>query len=241
MSRSNNTELINPAKKFFQWDGTNGGFNYFDKTKGEKGERIHVALPFRFLVLDALSTIKGFDDKAQSGYWSNEIRDLSIETLVIRNKNGICAKGLYEHIIVDANTKGSKYCQSVYIGYFQGEEMILANIQIMGAALGSWIDFRKKNKIFDGAISITECIEGKKGITVYKIPVYKKIEVSKDSDSKAQQLDIELQDYLSKYFKINKQEIKEANTTEQIVKTNFENETIVKEDILSAPNDDLPF
>ena len=42
MSRSNNTELINPAKRFYEWNGDKGGFRYFDKQLGEKGERIEV-------------------------------------------------------------------------------------------------------------------------------------------------------------------------------------------------------
>ena len=59
MSRSNPTDFNNPSQKNFEWNGESGGFRYFDKSLGEKGERVQVDLPFRFLVLDCLSTILG--------------------------------------------------------------------------------------------------------------------------------------------------------------------------------------
>lgn len=214
MSRSNNTELINPAIRFYEWNGDKGGFRYFDKALGEKGERVEVPLPFKFLVLDTLSTIKGFDDVDKSGYWCNEVRDLKKDIMTVRNKNGICAKGLYEQVSKDRNTVGSKYCQSVYIAFKEGKTLIIANIQMMGAALGSWIEFRKKNKIFDGAISVETMIEGIKGKTVYQIPVFKKIETSPETDQQAKELDTELQTYLGLYFKRNSEQVAEIHSIE---------------------------
>ncbi len=71
MSRSNPTELApNPATKFFDWNGAEGFFYYFDKNKGDKGEKVAISLPFTFLVLDCLSTIKGFSDADQKGFYS---------------------------------------------------------------------------------------------------------------------------------------------------------------------------
>ena len=47
-------DIKNPATIFLKWDGTNGGFNYWDKSKadeskGIKGEIVHVDLPFGFM------------------------------------------------------------------------------------------------------------------------------------------------------------------------------------------------
>jgi len=63
MSRSNPHEkLVNPSGKFYEWSGDKGQFFYFDKNKGDKGEKVFMKMPFNFLVLDTLSTCKGFDD-----------------------------------------------------------------------------------------------------------------------------------------------------------------------------------
>ena len=203
MSRSNNTELINPAKRFYEWNGDKGGFRYFDKQLGEKGERVEVPLPFRFLILDCLSTIKGYDDADKSGYWCNEVRDLKKDIMSVKNKKGTQAIGLYEQVITNRNCTGAKYCQSVYIAFKEGQELIICNIQMLGACLGAWIEFRKKNKIYEGAIAVEKMIEGTKGKTVYQIPVFKSIPTTPETEDQAKHLDIELQEYLKTYFQRN--------------------------------------
>ena len=200
MSRSNNTELVNPAKKFFQWSGDKGGFNFYDK---EAIVKVDVPLPFQFIVLDTLSTIKGFDDGAGSGYWSNEIRDIKNDILTVRSKGGIAATGTYDQVINHRATTGAKYCQSVYIAYREGTDMKIGNIQIMGAALSSWIDFRKKNKVFEISVAVKTFTEGKKGKTVYQIPTFIAGKVSEEANAKAIELDKELQLYLDAYLKNN--------------------------------------
>ena len=216
MSRSNNTEFPNPAKRFYTWDGENGGFKYFDKNRGEKGERVSVPLPFRFLVLDTLSTIKGFNDADQSGYWSNEIRDIKKDILTVRTKTGIVSKGLYEQVITDRNCTGAKFCQSVYCAIKADDGTLeICNIQMTGAALSAWIDFRKKNKVYEGAVEVSEMNEGKKGKTKYQIPVFKKIEVTPDTDEVAKGLDKELQAYLIQYFIKTREEIAQVHAEEK--------------------------
>lgn len=209
MSRSNNTEVKNPAVKFFQWEGEKGGFKYFDKSKGEKGENVHIPLPYKFLALDTLSTIRGWDDSAGSGYWSNEVRNIKTDILTVRNKNGICATGTYDQVLANRACSGARYSQSVYVAYKGEEGLEISSIQMMGAALGSWIEFCKKNKIYQGAIEVSEMVEGKKGKTVYQIPVFKKIETSEATNEIAKDLDKELQEYLTKYFNSKKVEIDE--------------------------------
>lgn len=197
MSRSNNVELRNPAVKRFEWSGGEGIFRYYDK---ELKQNIDVQLPFRFMVLDTLHTLSGWSDADQSGFWSNEIRDIKKDLFSVRNKKGHCGSGLYESVQYDPNCKGIKYAQSVYIAYYDEGQLQICNLQIKGAALGSWIEMRKKEKIFNGAIEVTEYIDAKKGKTKYKIPVFKKIESSPESEAKATALDKELQEYLTVYL-----------------------------------------
>src|ERR1700722_13886513 len=144
MSRSNPTETKHIARKYFTWSGDAGGWKYYDKTKGEKGENVTVPMPFRFLVLDVLATIKGWSDADQSGYWSNEVRNVKTDTLTVRNKKGIAATGTYQEILNNRACDGVKYCQSVYIAYKEEDgNLSICNLQILGAALGSWISFCK--------------------------------------------------------------------------------------------------
>ncbi|MFA5299406.1 MAG: hypothetical protein WC389_14545 [Lutibacter sp.] len=213
MSRSNNTEVVSPAKMFFNWNGDKGGFEYYDKEaegeEGKKGKKIKAPFPFKFLVLDCLHTVKGFSDIDQSGFWSNEVRDLKKDEIIVKNKKGICARGLYEHVISDKNCAGAKYCQSVYVAYKDENQLVIANIQMYGAAVSSWFSFisgkdiykgQGRQKIYDGAISVNEFIEGKKGKTIYQIPIFTKINVREDTEEQAKLLDEILQEYLKLYF-----------------------------------------
>lgn len=210
MSRIDDNEAKTPSKYFLQWDGTNGGFNYWDKSKGEKGEKVHVNLPFSFMALDTLATVKGFNDKTQSGYWSNEVRNTTKDILVVRTKNGIAAKGLYSDVIANKACVGAKFCQSVYIVATIGDKPIIANIQMMGTALSAWIDFGKANKIYKGAITVASTKDGKKGVTKYKTPVFEAIGSTPKEDAEALEMGKELKAYLEIYLSEKQKEVAEA-------------------------------
>jgi len=245
MSRSNNIEIKNPSEIFMQWSGDNGNFNYWDKSKtSEKdgktieGARVSVPLPFTFLVLDTLSTIKGFSDADQCPYFANEIRDLKKEILVVRNKNGEQEKGYYKDISNSKNIVGARYCQSVYIAYKEEGKLKIGNISMVGAALGVWIEFRKKNKIYEGTVVVRESKEEKKGKNVFQVPVFEMGEVSKETDEEVKVLDKELQKYLFAYFQRSRTEQVVQNPAEVVV------EKTVEEPGNSSTNDtpdDLPF
>ena len=95
MSLSNITESTNPCTRWLEWQGSEGKLKYWDR---EAKENVYVKLPFKFLVLDILSTVKGFDDSSQMGYWANEIRDTRTDILTVRTKQGIRAQGLYADV-----------------------------------------------------------------------------------------------------------------------------------------------
>lgn len=210
MSRSNNTDLKNPAKKFFEWNGGDGGFRYFDKTLGEpdasgktKGENVSVPYPFRFLVLDQLTTIRGFSDADQSGFFSNEIRDTKKDSLTVRTKKGIEMTGTYEQVKEKLGAKGADYCKSVYIAYKEGEETVIGNLALKGAAIGPWIDFCKANDVNKIGVQVDSHTAAKKGKTEYFVPNFKAIKVTPETDQKAIELDKELQEYLKAYLSRN--------------------------------------
>jgi hypothetical protein len=250
MSRSNNEELVSPVQRFFEWDGVNGCFEYFDKTKKTettKGEKVSMPLPFRFLVLDKLSTIKGYSKDEKSGYWSNEVRDIKKDVMVVRTKKGVAAKGTYDQVIDSKDTRGSKYCQSVYIAYKEGKDLVICNLGLTGSAVSSWIEFSKANKIMDGAIAVESATDEVNGATKYKKPVFKKIATTPESEAKAKELDVELQEYLAKYFKKTQQQIADTHIVEHVV---TESKPVEREErkavqtsapVMDGSDDDLPF
>ena len=197
MSRSNNTEIINPAIRFFEWSGDKGVFKYYDK---ETKENVDVALPFNFLVLDQLSTISGWDDAAGSGFWANEVRDLNTQVLRVRNKNGLVEENLYKNL--NCVKDGAEYAKSIYIAFFVDKNTLaIGNLKLRGSGL-SWIDFANKNRadILKKAITVATTEDGQKGKTKFKIPVFTLKDVSPETDAKATELDIILQEYLTAYF-----------------------------------------
>lgn len=204
MSRSNPTEqLKNPAKRFYEWSGDKGQFFYFDKDKGEKGEKVFVKMPFNFLVLDILSTCKGFDDNLQMGYYSNEVRNVKNDTITVRNKKGIVFSGLYDNAKEKLGTKGLKYYQSVYIAQKEAEGLGLYNIQLGGSGLSAFIEFCKDNDVNKIAVSVKGVVEKKKGKTTYFEPVYTAVKVSDKANEEAIEVDKGLQEYLSAYLSKN--------------------------------------
>jgi len=264
MSRSNNSELTNPAIAFFDWNGDKGHFRYWDKeaiVEGQEkpGKNIDVMLPFAFMALDSLSTIKGYSDEDKSGFWSNEVRNVKTDEMIVRTKKGICAKGIYEKVIVDRSCNGAKYCQSVYIAYRTAKDkpMVIANIQFTGAALSAWIDFRKKNKnIFEGAIIVKGCVQGQKGKVIYQMPVFQKLGVTPQSEKDAIELDKELQKYLSAYLKRNNETVADANINESAAiqkEVEHNQEDLIDDNIIknhqeqepdwndANPDEDIPF
>ncbi len=142
MSRSNQTELINPATRFMEWSGGEGVIRYFDKTLGEKGENVEVPLPFKFLVLDKVAQITGGIDRdgTYTGFWSNAVRNTKTQKLVVRSKAGVEAQGLYEDI---KNYPGAKFMTGLYIAYYDEDKVLqIGYLKIKGAALTAWMTGR---------------------------------------------------------------------------------------------------
>lgn len=197
----NQSELPkNPSKMFAQWKDP-GVFVYWDK---EKEKNVELAGNFTFIVLDELSTIKGWNDPTSSGIYANEIRNVKTEELTVKAfKGGLIAKGTYGNIHDTIVAAGGKFCSSVYVAYKDANnEFQIGNIQFVGASLGGWFKFRKehKNEIYSGAIQLVGKTEEKKGKTTFYVPVFKTIAISKESDEKAGELQRELMEYHKEYF-----------------------------------------
>jgi hypothetical protein len=203
MGRSNpneNNVPQNPAKIFAEWKGQ--GFVYYDKVKKE-----NVALPkdLKFVVLDELNTIKGFHKPSKSGIFSNEVRNLSKETLTVKSfGDGLIAEGFYKEISDKIKVNGGKFSKSVYVGFLRADgTLTLGNIAFTGADLGAWFDFTKDlkdNSLYKGAVQLTGSKEEVNGANHYHVPLFGLIDISAQTDDLAGELQITLKEYQKKYF-----------------------------------------
>ena len=214
MSRSNPTDGIkNPSTRWFEWaGGDDGGFlRWYDK---ESGKQVKVDLPFTFLLLDELSTVKGWHDPSESGIYSNEVRDTRQDVLVVRAfKGGELASGVYKSISDRIKAQGGHYCASLYLAYKDGEELRIGNLSLKGAAAGTWMEFKKsapskkdangksQRAYFVDAVTIGAYDQLKKGATVYRVPKFSLKPVSEETNLQAIALDADLQAFLSDYLK----------------------------------------
>lgn len=197
MSRSNPIAK-NPATRFFQWGGGEGKVNYYDK---EKEEQITVPFPFTFLVLDELNGVTGFSEKDRSGIWSNDVRDMRKEELIVRSKGGVLAKGLYANIKDAIKAQGGKYTKQIYIAYKdESGELVIGHFKASGAALTAWIELTKQLDVYKAAVVITGAKKAKKGATTYYVPKFEGQNVGKSTEEAANALDRELQTFLNTYL-----------------------------------------
>lgn len=244
MSRSQpeNEVQVNPCKHWFQWDGGDGkGFKSYDKVA--KKNNI-TALPFRFLVLDKLTTVVGFNEPENIGYYSNEIRNIKTDKLTVRSKNGIEAEGTWEEVKAKLGTKGAAFCQSVYVMFFDGKTPTLGNIKMNGASLENWFSFCKENNIMEIAVQVKTANEKKKGKVVYYEPVFEKMTVKEETNIAATEMDKELQEYLKAYLERNQtstEAVKHENKVEEKAtesKEEHSNKIEEKDSFLSSLDDD---
>jgi len=211
---------FNPATKWISWSGNTGTLSYYDK---ETQENVVVDFPFTFLLLDEFTTVKGFNEKAKKGIYSNEVRDTTKQILSVKCDGETIAKGLYKEIKEKVVEAGGGYAKSCYIAY-KGEDgkLAIGNITFSGSSfgggthqpadknmkdieIGAWLSFSKAHaaNLYTKAV----VIEGKddrictQGVVKFHVPKFKLIEVTKETDAEAIALTQVLKAYMDEYFK----------------------------------------
>lgn len=188
----------NPATKFLSWKSNDKCFSYYDK---EAQANVKVELPFKFLVLDELHTISGWNDASSSGIYSNEVKFISKETMTVKPfKGNEIAKGLYKDIKEKIVAAGGHYVKSIYIMLEDGS---LANIQLKGAAVQKWGEFTQKtrNRLPDEWIIVKDTLEGKKGAVKFYTPNFTfDGSLNEDQANKADECFNNLETYLKAYL-----------------------------------------
>lgn len=249
MSRSNPTDGVrNPSTRWFEWaGGDEGGFvRWYDK---DAKQHVKVDGAFTFLLLDELSTVKGWHEPSESSIYANEVRDLRQDALVVKSfKGGELATGLYASIKDRIVAKGGHYHGSIYLAYKEGDGLRIGNLGLKGAALSAWMDFKKatptkKNAndktlkaYFVDAVTVAGYEQAKKGGTTYRVPKFSLKPVGESTNEQALALDAELQTFLSDYLKRPKSEA--AKPAEE---TTEEEPTRTASEALAAMEDDIPF
>jgi len=201
VSRSNPSEHIsNPATRWFEWNGEKGVIRYYDK---DAKANVDVPVPFTFLLLDQLATVRGWHDASASGIYANEVRDTTKDALVVKSfKGGTISEGLYKDIKADVNAAGGSYHANCYVAFKDGDTLKIGAFRLKGAALGAWMEFTKahRNQVYKGAVKIDGTTEGKKGRVVFYTPTFKLVPTTADTDAAARVLDTELQQFLTAYL-----------------------------------------
>lgn len=203
MSTSNRRQAFaqpqsNPATKFIDWKSNEKCFSYYDK---EKSENVLIKLPFKFLVLDELHSIKGWNDATSSGIFSNEVKFISKEVMTVKPfKGNEIAKGLYKDIKEKVQSAGGHYVKSIYIMLEDGS---LANIQLKGSAVQAWGEFTQKtrNRLPDEWVTVKSAKEGKKGAVKFYVPEFSFLQsLSEDEMTQADECFDLLESYLKTYL-----------------------------------------
>lgn len=202
MSRSNpNLNAPNPALRWFEWNGEHGVIRYYDK---DAKENVVMPMPFTYMLLDELGSVRGWHDASESGIYSNEVRDTTKDAFIVKSfKGGTLAEGLYRSVKDRINTLGGQFVSNCYIAVrLDGNGLAICSLRLKGAALGAWMEFRKAQRkaVYDQAIRITGFTEGKKGRITYRMPVFELKKVSEASNSEASTLDKQLQVWLESYL-----------------------------------------
>jgi hypothetical protein len=242
VSRSNPSEhLSNPATRWFEWNGEKGEVTYYDK---DAKKDVAVSLPFTFILLDELASVRGWHDPSNSGIYSNEVRDTTQEVMVVKSfKGGTIAEGLYKAIKDRVNNAGGSYTANLYIAFKGDGDYQIGSMRVKGAALRAWMEFRKAHRadIYKKAVRFAGFTEGKKGSVTYRVPECALKDVSPEAEARAVALDKDLQEFLSAYLKRNKRD--QADAVAAPVHHVSDEEIAAGVGASAAPitDDDIPF
>lgn len=203
MSRSNpQVNAPNPAVRWFEWNGEKGHVRYYDK---EAQKNVDIPLPFTFLLLDELASVRGWHDASESGIYSNEVRDTTKDVLVVKTFKGeTLAEGYYKAIKDRVNTQGGQYVANCYVGVkLEDGNLAICSMRFKGSGLSAWMEFRKahRSELYEQAVKITGFTEGKKGRITFRMPTFQLTDVSDATDAQAIELDRQLQTWMDGYLK----------------------------------------
>ena len=163
------TPQSSPSTKFIEWKSNDKAFEYYDK---EAQKKVLIPLPFKFLVLDELHAVKGWNDATSSRIYSNEVKFISKEIMTVKPfKGNEIAKGLYKDIKEKIVAAGGHYVKSIYVML---EDGTLANLQFKGSSVQAWGEFTQKtrSRLPEEWVIVKNAKDGKKGAVKFSTPEF---------------------------------------------------------------------
>ena len=199
-----NARTPNPAKVFITWKSKEACFVYYNK---EKKEDVKLGMPFVFIPLEKAVTLRGYSQKKQKSFISNEVANIETDPFVVKSYNTLIKnqvitehKGLYKDF-KEVMDDSIKYTESIYAAVKnRNGELSLVNIQLNGAGLTHWFDFVKKNDIWTNAVKVANTTDEKNGAVDYKAPVFEIEKITPQDDAKAAVLQEEIRRFLKGYY-----------------------------------------
>jgi len=194
---------------WLEWKGGPGQLSYWDKHKGDNGERVMLDVakkPMTFIYLEQTSTVKGYSKPLKVGLFANEVKDTRVEPLTVRlhGTKQVVATGLWNDIkdVVTSKRNGGGFAKHVYMAYKEDGQLKIGCIQMSGCALGPWFEFFDKHRkdVESKGVCITAGEKDDSGGVEFIPPSFSIREIHPDSDIAAKKLDVELQAFLKEYF-----------------------------------------
>jgi hypothetical protein len=209
------SESKNPCTRFLEWKSDNKNFSYYDK---DKKENIPISLPFTFLVLKEMHTVKGWHDGSESAIYANEVEKIGKDKLTVKSfKGGLIATGVYKDIKEVISGQGAHYSKSIYCMDMEGN---IINIQLKGSCVQSWGDFTQKSRVrlSDEWVTVNEVEEKQKGKVKYTVPIFSYLKsISKEEDNKSEEAYSSLEEYFGEYLseKVIEEDSKKDESTKE--------------------------
>lgn len=222
MTDRGETSEVKIINKHLKFNGETGKFSYYDK---DKKENINVPLyqdPLGFILLSTGYNISWFDKANKCKVYSNEIKYLKDEKLIVRSMKGwIIVEWLYSEIKDTLATKDYKL--HLCITFLDGTEV--NRIAFKAAAFYKVSEALKKINIVKNKVMCTWMEEWKQGKITYQMPIFVEgWEINKEEDERANDmLDI---------IKANRKVVKKPAVEDRVEE---------EHEMPNTTNDDLPF
>lgn len=200
---SYHNKVQSPAKVYHRWKGGVGKLIHWDGTveneEGGQGAEVEVKLPFKFAVLEQTRRISGFAPQGSGiRFYSNEAVEYNDEIRVMRKEGDkpaeeVC-KGKYSEI-KDKLPQGARLAVQLYV--YNPETEQIECITCQGASLGAFIEFSKKNRIYENYITMEKGEEAKNGVVTFFPPEFKVADkYSKEEVEKLDKISDEIGEFL---------------------------------------------
>lgn len=176
-----------PINNHLEWKSKLSQFEMYVKDMDQKVTLV----PNDFILLDDRFTVKGWDDKANGGIWSNSIKRLDQEELKIYSKGGLLYEGLYNREKIE-EFGGKAYKELVVL-----EWGLVNSYEFKGAAMFQVNESLKEIDTNNYKVEYDGVENKKKGSVSYSVALFKQgKEITKEERNEA----IEKVGQLKEYF-----------------------------------------